>query len=229
MDYEAKIALKAIKESATVNKPLVFVAGPAAPLAEKVMAQAVEQGAKGIVSFGVCGGLDPSFKAGKVILPDQILTQGEKPILYPNAEINISWRDAILPVIEQDYFVSCAPLVSFDQPITTVEGKRKLHEQTGACAVDMESGVLAALAKAHGLPFIAVRVVGDIADQSIPPAFDKVLKPNGQLSVFELIKGLMTKWPGIKVLKNLAKNDGEACTNLSGLTQLALPDFKLPE
>ena len=229
MDYEAKIALKAMKDSGAVDKPLVFVAGPAAPFAEKIVAQAVEQGAKGIVSFGVCGGLDPSFKAGQVILPDQILTRGEKPTLYPNAEIKTPWCDAILPVIKQDYFVSCAPLISVDQPITTVEGKRKLHEQTGACAVDMESGVLAALAKAHGLPFIAVRVVGDVADQSIPPAFDKVLKPNGQLSVFGLIKGLVTKWPGIDVIKKLAKNDGEARANLLGLTRLVLPDFKLPK
>jgi len=229
MAYEAQIARKAIKDSGASHAPLVFVAGPAGPNAEKVVAQAVKQGVKGIISFGVCGALAPEFVAGQVVLPNQILKQNDKPAPYPDAEINIPWRDALLPVIEKDYFVSTQPLLSVNQPITSAQKKHQLYEQTGACAVDMESGILAALAKAQGLPFIAVRVVGDVANQSIPAAFDKVLKVDGELSIFELIKGLVTKWPGLTVLKNLSNNDGEARANLSGLMRLGLPDFELPD
>ncbi len=229
MAYEAQIAHKSIKGNGFANEPLVFIAGPGAPHGEQVIGQAIKQGAKGIVSLGICGGLDPQLFSGHIVIPKEILQNDDKPITYQNTQVDLAWRAALLPVIEKDYFVTSSPLLTVTDPVTSITDKRKLHEQTGACAVDMESGKIAALAKAHGLPFIAVRVVGDVAGQSIPAAFDKVLKPNGELSVFELIKGLVTKWPGLQALKGLAKNDGEARANLSGLTTLALPNFKLPE
>lgn len=227
MAYEAKIARKAIKDSGK-DGPLVIVAGPAAPFAEQNIKQVREQGAKAIVSFGVCGALETGLMAGQVVLPKAILEKSTHPSPYPNAKIDLNWRDRLQPVLEQNYFITSSPLLSVDHPIMSAKEKQALHAQTDACAVDMESGKLAAQAQAHGLPFIAVRVVGDTADQTIPQAFEKVLTKDGDISVFELIKGLITKWPGLQTIKALSNNDAEARSNLAGLTKLALPNFKLP-
>lgn len=228
MSNEAKVIRKAIKETDAGNVQ-VFVAGLGVLDGEKVVKQAIANGAKGIVSIGVCGAIDKILIAGQVVIPEQILAYADKPLPYEGVEINHDWRNALLSILEADYFVTSAPLLSVNKQISTIEEKLQLHQDTSACAVDMESGKLGVLAKQHGLPYIVVRVVIDVADQAIPAAFEKVIRPDGSFSVFELIKGLIFKWPGAKAFDQLTKNNNEALTNLAGLTGLALPDFKLPD
>lgn len=216
LEFEAKIARKAGKNE--TDAIVVGVAGLGAPFAEQIVADAKVAGAKGIVSFGVCGGLDPALPAGSVILPQTILAPAEIPV-------DLVWRDRLQKVLAAQYDITARSILTVKEAVTRVEKKAELFAQTGACAVDMESGILAIEAAKHSLPFIAVRVVHDPAAQNIPAAFADIVKPDGQIDVWKLVKGLVFNWPGAKVLQEVSNNDRQARANLAGLTRLALPDF----
>lgn len=55
-----------------------------------------------------------------------------------------------------------------DEVVATVDDKKALWEKTDCRIVDMESGPVAEVAAAHGIPFSVVRVVSDAADEAVP-------------------------------------------------------------
>lgn len=216
LEFEKKIALNESKDNETGL--YIGAAGLAAPFAEEVIKASLLFGAKGLVSFGVCGGLDPALPAGSVVLPQTILAPSEIPV-------DMAWRNRLQKILTEQYDISSGALLTVKKTVTSVEEKTRLFNQTGACVIDMESGLLAIEAAKHGLPFIAVRVVHDPASQAIPAAFADIINPRGQISVWKLLKGLAFNWPGAKVIQEASNNDKQARANLAGLTRLALPDF----
>ena len=218
LEFEANLARKAGKDQ---DEPIVVgVCGLGAPFADKAVADAKAAGARGIISFGVCGGLDPALPAGGVVLPKTILAPAEIPV-------NPDWRDRLHKKLAKQYDIADGSILTVTETVTSVEEKAEFFARTGACAVDMESGVLAVEAAKQGLAFIAVRVIHDPATQAIPAAFADIINPQGQMDVWKLVKGLAFHWPGMRVLQELSANDKQAQANLAELTRLALPDFSL--
>ncbi len=216
LSFEAQTVRRVVKTAKGDTQ--VYVAGLGAPFAEKVIGQAKADGARGIISFGVCGGLDPQLPAGSVILPKTILAPTEIPV-------DMVWRDHLHKILARQYDITTRPMLTVKETVTSVEEKARLFTRTKACAVDMESSILAAEAVKQNLPFIAVRVIHDPATQAIPAAFADTINLDGRIDIWKLIKGLVFNWPGAKVLKQMSDNDSQARTNLTGLTRLALPDF----
>ncbi len=218
LKFEAKLANDLVKEADADTS--VQVAGLGAPFAEKIVAEAKQAGAMGIVSFGVCGGLDPALVPGTVVLPETILAPDK-------ISVDVAWRDRLLELLIDSYDITTGSLLTVKSAVETIEGKATLFKQTRACAVDMESGVLAREAAKHDLPFIVVRAVHDPASQAIPVGLRDIVNSNGQIDGWKLVKGLIFNWPGMKVLNQMSSNDQQARTNLEGLTRLALPGFSL--
>lgn len=216
LEFEAHIARKLVKN--TDNSCFVLTAGLGAPDAVRIVAEAKNSGALGIVSFGVCGGLDPALPPGSIVLPEIILAGGE-------IFVDLNWHKSIKKLLEHDFEIATGKILAVDKTVETVEEKAQLHRQSGACAIDMESGILAREAARKNLPFIAVRVIHDPATQAIPAAFADIMKPNGQIDPWKLVKGLMLNWPGFAELRKMSDNDAQARANLEGLTRLALPAF----
>lgn len=208
LEFEARIARRVIKK--TGSSDLVFVAGLGGPMADKVVAEAKKAGASGIVSFGVCGGIDPALPAGSVILPETILGPDE-------LVVDMIWRDKLAALLNDSFDITTGSLLTVENTVETVEEKTALYQQTGTCAVDMESAHLARLAAKHDLPFIAVRVVHDPASRAIPPAFRDIIKSNGQLDGWKLVRNLIFKWPGAKVMQEMSGNNSQAQSNLEQL------------
>lgn len=216
LEFEANVARKVCKELSTDT--IVSVAGIGAPFAEQVVSDAQKAGAKGIVSFGVCGGLDPALPTGRVILPEKVLGSDE-------IAVDAVWRQGLQNLLADQFDITSQPLVTVEKPVESTIEKTKLFQRTRACAVDMESAILAREAAKHNLPFIVVRVIHDPAAQAIPAAFSDIMRANGQIDPWKLVKGLMFNWPGFAELKKMSNNDAQARTNLEGLTRLALPAF----
>ena len=216
LEFEAALARKVLKKSDC--KAPVFVSGLGAPFAKEVVTKAKQAGAKGVISFGVCGGLDPALNAGSVILPETVL--GSEPI-----SVDLAWRDRLHAQLVSQFDIATGKLLSVEKTVESVAEKQTLYKNTGARAVDMESSLLARQAAKQGLSFVAVRVVHDPASQSIPPAFADMVKSNGQIDGWKLVKGLVFNWPGFGQLKQMSENDLQARTNLQMLTRLALPTF----
>jgi adenosylhomocysteine nucleosidase len=152
MAFEAKIAAGpgVLVFSRNSRRELAMAAKNAARL-----------GYRGIISFGVAGGLASNLRPGDWVVASAIVESDT------TRATDAAWSGRLRDAIKG---CSYAPIVGADTPIAEPATKRVLHRTTGAAAVDMESHVVARVAAAHGLSFTALRVIVDPADRAIPRA-----------------------------------------------------------
>jgi adenosylhomocysteine nucleosidase len=122
---------------------------------------AIEQGAAGIISFGIAGGLAPHLVAGDWVIGSGVRTEQERHPADPR------WARRLIEVLPGAVH---AEVAGADAPIANASDKRRLHERLGAVAVDMESHIAGRIAAAHKIPFAICRAVIDAADRDLPPA-----------------------------------------------------------
>lgn len=157
--------------------------GRARACAERLVAQ----GATGIVSFGLAGGLDPALAPGALLLPERVISPDGA--VYPT---DPAWRRSLEAMTGAE---KASTLLGSDTVVATPADKARLFRETGAAAVDMESHVAASVAAAAKLPFLVVRAVADPAARTIPRAAMAGLDAEGRTLVLPVILAL-TKRPG---------------------------------
>jgi 4-hydroxy-3-methylbut-2-enyl diphosphate reductase len=106
---------------------------------------------------GVAGGLDPSLRAGDVVVASEVRDDKGRTVLRGAAPLAAELRRMGLRV-------RCGPMVSCDQIVNSREERERLAA-TGALAVDMESAaIVRALEDAPvRVPVAVVRVIVDTA------------------------------------------------------------------
>jgi adenosylhomocysteine nucleosidase len=132
---------------------------------------AIRQGAAGIISFGIAGGLASDLYAGDWVIGSGVQSGGE---LYPADQ---RWAQNLLEALPGAMH---AQIVGANAPVAHSSEKRQLHERTGAVAVDMESHIAAGIAAAKGIPFAACRAIIDAAHRDLPHAAVVGLRPDGK-------------------------------------------------
>lgn len=148
----------------------VVVGGGTAAGASAVVSRAVAEGASGLVSFGLAGGLDPAARPGLLLVPASVLCDGR-------------WHDADPALMAWLGGATPHHLLAADAPAVSAADKRRLWQETGAAAVDLETGAVVRAAAAHRLPFAVLRAVCDPADQGLPPAALVALDASGTIGV----------------------------------------------
>ncbi len=154
-------------------------AGPAAFGAQRL----IDTGARGLVSFGTCGGLDGGLRAGDLVVASSVMDAAGS--CYGADEAASRWvaeRAGARTV--RGLLVSAAGVVA------DCDAKRALRARSGACAVDMESAAVAAAAVRCGRPFIVVRAVVDDADTVLPRAVTASVRPNGDVAWMPFLRHL---------------------------------------
>jgi hypothetical protein len=86
-------------------------------------------------------------------------------------------------------------IVGVREPIAHAQAKRRLHETTGAIAVDMESHMVARAAEQHGVPFAAIRVVVDPVERTIPRSALAGSRSDGTVDPRAVLRSLV-RYPG---------------------------------
>src|SRR5262249_44699017 len=109
---------------------------------------AVRRGASGLISFGGAGGLGPDLVVGDWIVGSAVRTEQER---FPTDH---AWARRLLGALPGAVY---AEIVGANAPVAGTREKHRLHAETGAAAVDMESHVAARIAAAHRIPFAACR------------------------------------------------------------------------
>jgi len=102
--------------------------------------------------------------------------------------------------------------------------KRELGAATGAIAVDMESAAIAAVAAAHGLPFLAVRTIADPLSMRLPEAVTVALNPRGDVRLGTLLSHVLQNPPEMFELVRLGRAFGAAVTTLRRVRRLSGAD-----
>jgi hopanoid-associated phosphorylase len=127
-----------------------------------LLRDAIAQGVRGIISFGVCGGLDPKLRPGKVVIASSVFAGKDEA--YPT---DLLWAEELLRMIPGSGY---SPIAGVASPMTSFEERRDFHATTGAVAVDMESQIAARIAAEFRIPFAACRVVLNPAHRILPRA-----------------------------------------------------------
>jgi hopanoid-associated phosphorylase len=143
-------------------------------------------GAHGIISIGISGGLAPGLRTGDWVVADAILADGE-PL-----PTDASWTERLVTRLPE---ATKGLLLGVDTIVADAGPKADLHRMTGALAVDMESHIVARVARRHRLAFAAARVVCDPAHRALPPAARVGMKPDGRMDLPAVLRSLLAQ-PG---------------------------------
>ena len=148
--------------------------------------QLVDMGAMGLVSFGVCGGLDPSLAPGSLIVATMVITPEGEKIMTDTA-----WRNHIMKLTPGP--LTIAGIAGSDHAVTSPQAKGDLFVATGAAAVDMESHAVARVAIKSGVPFLVLRAIADPAHRAVPVSAMGGLGPDGHTRVLPVLGNLLLR------------------------------------
>lgn len=140
-----------------------------------------------LYSIGIAGALDPALRPGDVVIDGDTTVPG-------------AIRGSI---------------IGGDRIVATAAEKAALRRETGATAVDMETHIAARVAARHGLPFLAIRAISDIADGDLPPAALVGMAPDGGMALGPVLRSLACRPGQLPALMRLGRDTGLALRNLA--------------
>jgi adenosylhomocysteine nucleosidase len=207
-------------ESRIAAGPGVAVIHGHTPNLRAALEAAIEHGSRGIISFGIAGGIAPELAPG-----DWVVATG---VVSVNKRYSTD-RDWARRLSQDLGFAIHADIVGVDAPVTTPADKRGLRNATHAVAVDMESHIAAAAAQAHGLPFAACRVIIDPAHRALPPAALVNLRPEGTPDIAGVLRSLIRQPCQLPGLLRLSTDARAAWLALRGGRRRLGPGLSFPD
>ncbi len=193
---------------------VLWLSGMGAQAARTAAEGLHQHGVTALVSLGVAGALGPNLKPGDLVLPDAIYADAQFPV-------NMAWRDRLQKLLPADVTVVNGILADSAVPLTSEKAKLNLAQATNACAVDMESGAIAAVAATAGIPFIAVRAIIDPIRFSPPEALLGAVYPDGRVNSMRLIALLLKRSVHVSTLLHMGAGMRAARKTLSRVIQSA--------
>jgi adenosylhomocysteine nucleosidase len=174
---------------------------------------------RGVISFGVAGGLCPSLKPGDVVVATEVIAGDSRWLagLALSEELIVGTGIGRSRVVE-------GGIVGVERIIAAQAAKAALRSETGAVAVDMESHIAADYAAAAGLPFAALRVISDPAGRALPPLAVAAIKPNGDIDLRKVLRGLARNPLTLRALVATGLDFNRALRSLRGCRGFLLGD-----
>lgn len=199
------------------HAPVLRYSGARPRVAETAVEELLRLEVDGLLSFGSAGGLDPACEPGDMVIANKVIDQS-----------NRSWTCDETWVAQLEHALSIGSgYVYGSDTMVSVARKQQLHTQTSACAVDMESHVVARKAAEQGIPFAVLRAIVDPHDFEIPGWVSDSVRPNGTVSLLPIISGMcMFPWH-IGRLASLGAHNKRAMSSLSGAVRILGPGLGL--
>ncbi len=151
---------------------------------DRAISAEVLRGCRGIISFGIAGGLCPNLAPGACVVARSIVTATERFATDTAWSRHLLW--SIPGAIHADIAGGHA-LIS--DPAT----KRAIGKASDTVAVDMESSLSAAAALRHNVPFAAVRVLADPSCRTLPHVAQVAVLADGRLDFPAIMRSLATQ------------------------------------
>lgn len=158
---------------------------------------------RGLFTLGFAGALIRGLQPGDVVLADQVLEEGSQERFH--------CQTGLLPV----RFTRRGSLLCTAGMVGSSEAKRRLGEDSGAIAVDMESAGVARAALLGGLPFCAIKSIADSLEQSISIDFERCRREHDGLSGWNIVREGFRSLAGVKDLWRLAGSSRRAAGGLA--------------
>jgi adenosylhomocysteine nucleosidase len=180
------------REARVMAQNGIVIVGGGDPVRLEAELEAAAGGAVAILSSGIAGAVDPQLEVGDVVIDGEFF-------------------DVLLRMLPG---ARAGRIVGSDVMITTVANKRAIFEESGALAVDMESHIAARVALRHGLPFAALRVISDTADEALPPAALIGMRPDGKMALGGVLASLARHPAQLPALIRTGLSAGKAFRSL---------------
>ena len=197
-------ALAGIRDA--THAPKVRLSGARPACAESEVRALIDAGCIGILSFGVCGALDPRCRPGDLIVADAVVAPDDTRMVCDQA-----WSACLAAALD-----TVPRTIQGSDSVVGAGTKRRAFAATQAAAVDMESHIAAKLATQYGLPFAVLRAVADPADMDIPAWIFKTVQNDGSISLPAVLGGVLTHPLQIGALIALGNANKRAMASLSG-------------
>jgi adenosylhomocysteine nucleosidase len=199
---------------------LLAVSGMGMTAAAQSARALIDAGAGALVSWGMAGGLDPALVAGTVFLPSEVVAGDGAALLTAS-----HWRERLSEAVRAQGGVGLpillqGKLLTSPKAIGSRSDKAALFRQTGAAAVDMESLAIAEIAHTHQLPFIAIRVIVDSAEDALPRAVTAAADGEGHLQAWRLMGALARAPADLAPLIRLAQRYRAANRSLAAVARV---------
>jgi hopanoid-associated phosphorylase len=175
----------------------------------------------GVLSFGLAGALAPDLKPGDVVLATHIQA-GEA-----HHDATLDWHVAMASKLDGIVRLHRGLIAGVDRVLPKSADKAALHAISGALAVDMESHIAAAYAHRHGLPFAALRAIGDPAARSLPDIAANALTRDGNVDLPKVLAGVLKRPGQIPALVAAGFDSERAFASLRRVRRLLGPLFGL--
>ena len=166
---------------------------------------------RGVISFGVAGGLCPTLKSGDVVVATEVMAGDSRWL----AGFGLH-EELIAGTGLGGSRVVLGGVVGVERVVVAQAGKAALHLETGAVAVDMESHIAAAYAAEAELPFAALRVVSDPAGRALPALAVDAVKPNGDIDLRKVLRSVARNPLSLGALVSTGLDFNRALKSLRG-------------
>ena len=185
-----------------------------------MLERAITADCRGLLSFGLAGGLASELRSGACVVASEILSPIDRFPADPD------WSRNLLTALPHAVRGS---VLGMAMPVVDPATKEALRRQTGAHVVDMESHHVALAARARSLPLAAIRVIVDPAHRSVPHCALAGIRPDGRTDAAAVLRSL-SRHP--RELPTLIRTALDARTGRSALLrgrQLLGPRFGFPD
>ena len=153
-----------------------------------------------VITCGFAGGLNPALRVGELVFQADDSFSAKTSLARPGT-------------------FHCAPRVA----VMPAE-KLTLWQETGADAVEMESGVIRSICRERGIPSATLRVISDAAGDSLPLDFNALMTSEFQMNWGKFAGQLLRRPSKIPELMAFQRQIGACAVRLAS----ALEDILAP-
>lgn len=197
---------------------VIIGGGQASTLSDRLERE-LQAGASGILSFGLCGALDPDLAFADCLIGSAVVDTGD------HIAADRAWAARLTALIGQ---AKLGELAAGDAMVPDAAAKATLRRETHARAVDMESHIVARLARRYGVPFAVLRVVSDGAERALPKAAQAGLRPDGKPDIAGVLRSLVGDPGQLPALIRTGREAGAALRALAQVRRQAGPTLGCP-
>jgi adenosylhomocysteine nucleosidase len=183
---------------------------------EQLIRRTIAEGGRGIISFGIATGLTPDRPPGTCLVGREV---AHGSLRYP---ADPAWAAHLRSAISE---AELTTLAGVDHPLRSPAEKHAFHVETGAAAADMESHIVARLAREQGVPFVALRVIADPATRCVPPAALAGIGEEGRVSRLGVVASLALAPSQLPAMIGIANDARRAFVALFRCHRFLSPGF----
>jgi adenosylhomocysteine nucleosidase len=148
-----------------------------------------------VLTCGFAGALDPALRVGDVLFDED-----------PECRL------AAAPGMSD---ANPATFHSAERVVIFAAEKARLRQQTGASAVEMESGIIRRICREHHVPSATIRAISDRADEDLPLDFNRLVTAEGRIPLRGVMGALVSSPGALPGLLRLQRNARLAARRLA--------------